>query len=502
MSALTEEFLLKLNKCLEEHTVEGSDGHVLSKKECYLWSQYKIDGIKMYLNAVYNVLHTKELVPKTLRLKRLSSCKDTSCAAHFVRVSHAPTFETLLPGDYKYWTDYLACYSEKDGNCMLWNAGCTKAGYGKAKFLGRTMPAHRLAWQLHHRKTLDSKTVVRHRCTQRSVKCINVHHLDIGTAADNGKDNIIDGTSLKEEKNASCKITKERAIEIKNSVGEGTLSERATKYGVSKHLVYDIDRARCWRSLWSTAELKAIDNRPLVQAPKLSREVVRSIKRARRELTRKQCAEKFNCTIRQVQRIDSKESYADVDLDEDDNTYNERKRKAYYKEMQERIRGKCRIEKDETGEHWLWERYIDVNGYGQVTFYNRPRPVHLVSWIVFHDHPSDELGTDDDGNALVTRHKCRHRACCNPACLCIGTHQDNMNDMRIENAKKKQKTAQDLQEERPQKKQKTAAKQDLQEDSANKKEKTAADSENAQENRANKKEKTAPNRPKKKQKTA
>lgn len=60
------------------------------------------------------------------------------------------------------------------------------------------------------------------------------------------------------------------------------------------------------------------------------------------------------------------------------------------------------------------------SGYGQTYFEGHNQNSHRVAYILAH-------GAIPDG--LEVLHSCiRTRACCNPAHLSLGTHQDNMND--------------------------------------------------------------------------
>lgn len=67
-----------------------------------------------------------------------------------------------------------------------------------------------------------------------------------------------------------------------------------------------------------------------------------------------------------------------------------------------------------------WNGYVNSNGYGKVSFLNKPRQAHAVAW---------ELANGEDipsGNE--TRHMCDNKLCVNPDHLTVGTHQQNMQD--------------------------------------------------------------------------
>lgn len=77
-------------------------------------------------------------------------------------------------------------------------------------------------------------------------------------------------------------------------------------------------------------------------------------------------------------------------------------------------------EEDENG-CWIWKAVKNYRGYGHISFRNYPRRSHRVSYTV-------HKGEIPKG--MLVLHKCDNPSCINPDHLFLGTHQDNMNDMK------------------------------------------------------------------------
>ncbi len=105
----------------------------------------------------------------------------------------------------------------------------------------KTFQAHRLSYMaLNDIPSIPKGMQVRHKC--KSKKYVRVHHLELGTVKENAADRVRDGTQL-------SKITEETAMVIFKSKGEGTLQERAARFGTSTSTVWCIDHKKSWKHL-------------------------------------------------------------------------------------------------------------------------------------------------------------------------------------------------------------------------------------------------------------
>lgn len=89
-------------------------------------------------------------------------------------------------------TEHLERHSvpEPNSGCTLWLGGQNRNGYGYISIGGRTVGAHRAAYELAH-GTVPAGLVIRHHCD--NPPCINPNHLTPGTRADNSHDMRIRG---------------------------------------------------------------------------------------------------------------------------------------------------------------------------------------------------------------------------------------------------------------------------------------------------------------------
>ncbi len=81
---------------------------------------------------------------------------------------------------------------------------------------------------------------------------------------------------------------------------------------------------------------------------------------------------------------------------------------------------------------WKWNGGVDTRGYGHLSWNGRTARAHRLAYqLMVGPIPR---GTGHHG--ICVRHSCDNKLCCNPEHLVLGTHADNMNDMKERGGRK------------------------------------------------------------------
>jgi hypothetical protein len=135
------------------------------------------------------------------------------------------------------------------GPCWLWTSKLNDNGYGLFSLKGRHVRAHRVAWELHHGRSIPAGQIVRHRCDNRA--CVNPEHLVVGTHADNGDDAARRRTKPVPlgEQVPSAKLTAEQVqwARQQHDSGLSTCVDLARKLGVSHTAMSAVLKRESWR---------------------------------------------------------------------------------------------------------------------------------------------------------------------------------------------------------------------------------------------------------------
>lgn len=140
----------------------------------------------------------------------------------------------------------LSNYTVSETGCWEWAGTINRDGYGMACYQGERVRAHRLSL-LTHLGLSDSEHLALHKCDNR--RCINPHHLYLGTNADNAKDMIDRNRSAvpSGEKSVKAKLTESQAAAILGDSRTHTVI--AKSYGIAPSTVSAIKARRHWKHL-------------------------------------------------------------------------------------------------------------------------------------------------------------------------------------------------------------------------------------------------------------
>jgi HNH endonuclease len=129
--------------------------------------------------------------------------------------------------------------------CVVWSGCLTKSGYGRLCRDNKVYRAHRVAYE-EAKGPIPDGMMVRHLCHNRA--CVNVDHLEIGTAKQNTQDMILAGRDrLVGQKNYMAKLSQDNVLQIRAS--NASSQKLADQFGVSRSCISKIKRGESWRNI-------------------------------------------------------------------------------------------------------------------------------------------------------------------------------------------------------------------------------------------------------------
>jgi hypothetical protein len=135
---------------------------------------------------------------------------------------------------------------DSSSSCWQWHSGRDPDGYGIFSSQGKSYRAHRWLYRVIHGE-ICSSLVVRHKCDNPS--CVNLRHLELGTVADNKRDQMERGRmpDRKGEKHPSSLLTDDQVRDIRRRVSCGEKhAHLAAEYGVSRQHIGKIVSLETW----------------------------------------------------------------------------------------------------------------------------------------------------------------------------------------------------------------------------------------------------------------
>ena len=85
---------------------------------------------------------------------------------------------------------------------------------------------------------------------------------------------------------------------------------------------------------------------------------------------------------------------------------------------------KANIAIDKQTNCWVWQGWINAEGYGRIQIKKKKYLAHRISAVAFKGY-----NLEDYDSGLQVNHLCHNRACINPDHFYIGTQEDNMDDL-------------------------------------------------------------------------
>lgn len=135
---------------------------------------------------------------------------------------------------------------DRTGECWVWYGSRDRQGYGRLQFHGKTVKAHRVAYELQF-GNLPAELVVCHHCD--NPRCVRPEHLFLGTRADNTLDAKLKKRLASHEKNGRAKITVAIAQEIRQRYAEEEITQQQLgfEYSLNQTTISAIIRHRNWK---------------------------------------------------------------------------------------------------------------------------------------------------------------------------------------------------------------------------------------------------------------
>lgn len=136
--------------------------------------------------------------------------------------------------------------------CWEWIACKDRSNYGVIRIDGKTVKAHRVAYELSYGKIPNGLGVL-HRCD--NPPCCNPTHLFVGNHAENMADMFAkgrrDNAKIRGSKQAFAKLNEQQVVAIRDEYAKGgiTQKELAIKYGVSQPTIGDVIHKRWWKHI-------------------------------------------------------------------------------------------------------------------------------------------------------------------------------------------------------------------------------------------------------------
>ncbi len=222
-------------------------------------SPIQINYIKYQPNLLLLQCELKELFPSYTRSRKFCDKEHCINPDHWIILNDDDAY-------YKLAERNLLKNSYKEGNCRLWTGSLDDDGYGKSQIGGNTYGAHKVAMIVSMKSEIDKNLKVRHKC--RNKNCIEIAHLELGTAQDNVNDQIRDGTKLEGGKHHCAKLTDNDVKNIVDQKDKISKTELSNQHNISVQTIDDIYKGKTWNSVTGLPKLIKHNSEDKTTVPK------------------------------------------------------------------------------------------------------------------------------------------------------------------------------------------------------------------------------------------
>lgn len=165
------------------------------------------------------------------------------CRKHYARISrHGDPHTTIKRGKGVLLAELQRAARATTEECIILRAGqgrpCTRVN-------GKGMLASRAVWIIAHGD--PGERHVLHTCHRGEEGCVNIRHLYLGDNDQNIRDMVAADRSTRGERSANAKLTAPDVLEIRRLLAaRHSKAAIAERYGVTRSLIYQIDKGRIW----------------------------------------------------------------------------------------------------------------------------------------------------------------------------------------------------------------------------------------------------------------
>ncbi len=141
---------------------------------------------------------------------------------------------------------------QKTDTCWLWIGHRQEYGYGKFRWQGEAVQAHRVSWELH-RGHIPKGVQICHKCD--NPPCVNPDHLFLGTQSDNMQDCKRKGRfhpppTGKGSAHNQAKLSDADVFHIRRSYRSGVPARSlASRYKLTRAYIYKVISGATWQHL-------------------------------------------------------------------------------------------------------------------------------------------------------------------------------------------------------------------------------------------------------------